>query len=110
MSYASIISGAAKQAQGILAPMVDPDASGVFTLAGTAYTGVIPAPESTMVPTQTGFEYRAVLTIDALKTQFSSVPNPATRPLLTARGATWSLIAVTPADAHYRLTCVPGTA
>lgn len=89
--------------------MVDPDSSGVFTLAGTVYTGVIPAPESTMVPTQTGFEYRAVLTILALKSQFTSAPSAAGRPLLTARGQTWTLIDLKPADAHYQLTCVPGT-
>ncbi len=112
MSYASLISSSAAVAQAILAPMVDPVGSGQFyfnTAPSTLYTGVIPAPETTLVPTATGLEYRASLRIIATRSQFATAPDAETRPKLTAHGETWRLVNVTLSDAHYVLTCVPGS-
>ena len=112
MSYSSILTSSASIAESILAPLADPTGEGVFyfnSAPSTTYTGTIPAPQQLMVPTATGFEYRATLTITATTEQFASAPNAATRPKLTARGATWTLVAVTSAAPHYVLTCVPGS-
>lgn len=112
MSYASLLSSSAAIAQSILAPMADGDGDGVFYFTSgpsTTYTGVIAAPQDVLVPGPTGLEYRATLRITATRAQFASAPNAATRPKLYARGQTWTLVALTPADAHYVLTCVPGS-
>jgi hypothetical protein len=50
-----------------------------------------------------------VLLIALTAAQFTTAPTAATRPKLTARGATWTLTAVKPGPLHYHLTCVPGT-
>lgn len=115
MSYANLLKSSAAIAQAILAPMADGDGDGVFyfnAAPSTTYTGVIAAPQDVLVPGPTGLEYRATLRITATRAQFATPLTPATaatRPKLTARGQTWTLVALTPADAHYVLTCVPGS-
>ena len=112
MSYASLISSSASVAQSILAAMVDPVGDGKFYFNAdptTFYNSIIPAAETSLVPTTTGLEYRASLRITATRSQFATAPNASSRPKLTALGETWTLVNVTLADAHYVLTCVPGS-
>jgi hypothetical protein len=92
--------------------MADGDGDGTFYFTAapsTTYTGVIAAPTDLLVPGPTGLEYRATLRITATRAQFATQPNAAARPKLYARGQTWTLVALTPSDAHYILTCVPGS-
>jgi len=106
MSYASVLAQAAATAQSILAPMADPDGSGTFTLGGTDYTGTMSIFDKVLVPTPNGYEEQRQIKIAATVAQFASVPNPATRPAITARGLTWRLTAVEPGAQFYVLTGV----
>ena len=106
MSYASLLASAAKTAQSILAPMTDPDGSGTFTLAGADYLGTMSIFDKVLVPTPNGMEEQRQIKIAATRAQFSSAPNPATRPLITARGLTWRLTAIEPGAQFYVLTGV----
>lgn len=106
MSYSSLLISAATQAEGILAPLTDPDGSGTFTLSGTTYKGTMAVFEKVLVSTPNGYEEQRQLKVAATRGQFSSTPNPALRPKLTARGLTWTLTAVEPGAHFYILTAV----
>lgn len=95
------LASAALQAESILGETV--------TLAGTDYTGVVEEMENLLPPGAAGYESQRVLLIALTAAQFTTAPTAATRPKLTARGATWTLTAVKPGPLHYHLTCVPGT-
>jgi hypothetical protein len=105
--YTNLLKTAAAQAQGILAPMADPEGSGDFTLGGTTYTGTIAILPHAMVPTLTGMEERREIHITATRAQFATQPNEARRPKFTARGETWTLTSVTPGAQFYHLVGVP---
>jgi len=106
MSYASILAQAAKTAQAVLAPMADPTGSGAFTLGGTAYTGTMSVFDKVLVPTANGMEEQRQIKIAATVAQFATAPNPATRPVIVARGLVWHLTAVEPGAQFYVLTGV----
>lgn len=106
MSYATLLASAAKQAQGILAPMADPEDSGAFTLGGTAYKGTMSIFDKVLVPTPNGMEEQRQIKIAATRVQFATAPNPATRPTIVARGLVWHLTAIEPGAQFYVLTGV----
>lgn len=103
------LQNAAAAAQSIIASMggaATPGASN-FTLAGTAYQGVLQELSATVPGIATGFEVIRELRIVATRTQFAAKPDPAGRPALTALGVTWYLVAVSESPLHYTLTARP---
>lgn len=106
VSYSNILASAAKQAQGILAPMADPEDSGAFTLGGTAYKGTMSIFDKVLVPTPNGMEEQRQIKIAATRVQFATAPNPAPRPVIVARGLVWHLTAIEPGAQFYVLTGV----
>ena len=75
-----------------------------FTLGGATYSGIVDVNEAVMVPTPQGYEPKRGAIITATLDQFAAAPDPATRPLLVARGITYRLVAVRPGPLHYHLT------
>lgn len=112
--FSDQLAAAATEAQSILAPMVDPDANGTFTLAGVTnaldgtanLTGVMSIFDNVAVPTANGFEEQRQIKISATRDQFTAAPDAAARPRLTAKGEQWTLTAVEPGGQFYTLTAV----
>lgn len=106
-AFSTFLATAAATAQTVLTEMAGDDSG--FTIAGDSHTyrGVMEEVESLLPPTGAGYEPRRMLMISATKPQFATAPSAATRPRITARGATWSLTAVKEGPHHYHLTCVP---
>ena len=107
MNLSSILTAAAAQAQTILAPIAEPTGEGEFTLSGADYTGTFNELNETDPLDATGIRRIRILYIFATKAQFDTAPSAATRTTLTAKGATWTLAAVTDLPQHYRLVCKP---
>lgn len=107
MSYASLLSGAAKTAQSILASMADEASDGIFTLSGTSYTGVMHLHRSELVPGPGGLTRVEQLDIVATADQFETAPTAVPRKEMVALGRNWFLVSVVPGAGSYALTCVP---
>lgn len=109
MNLAPVIAHAAKYAQGILAPLGDPAGVGEFTIAGdtTTYVGVLNEFDATDPLDPTGIKNLRYLTIEALRTQFSSAPSASPRKTLTAKGRTWVIQSTTDHPNFYKFTCRP---
>lgn len=86
--------------------MADPSSDGTFTLGGTEYTGTMSIFDKVLVPTANGYDEQRQIKIAATVAQFAAAPNPATRPVIVARGLVWRLIAIEPGAQFYVLTGV----
>ncbi len=106
-SYANLLAGAAKTAQSILAPMSDPDDSGVFTIGGEDYTGVLNLRTVAMEPGPNGLKRIEELEIVATRAQWTTAPEAAPRFGVTALGRSWWCTSVEPAGPCWSLKCVP---
>lgn len=112
--FSNQLSWAAKTAQKVIAPLADPTASGVFTLAGYTnqltndgnFTGTMSIFEKALVATPNGYEEQRQIKIAATVTQFASIPDAAARPRIYARGLNWTLTAVEPGAQFYVFTGV----
>lgn len=107
MDLSPIIAHAAKTAQCVLAPLGDPANDGQFTIAGdsTVYVGVFNEFDATDPLDPTGIKNLRLLTIEALRTQFSAAPSASPRKTLTAKGKTWVIQSTTDHPNFYKFTC-----
>ena len=117
MNLAPIIAHAARTAQGILAPLGDPDGEGEFTVTGDAsaytYVGVFNEFDATDPLDPTGIKQIRLLTIRALKAQKNSAHETALalclkaapRRTLTAKTKSWTIQSVSDQPNFYGVTC-----
>ena len=119
MNLAPIIAHAARTAQGILAPLGDPDGEGEFTVTGDAsaltYVGVFNEFDSTDPLDPTGIRNLRFLSIRVLKAQKNATYEAALaaclkaspRTTLTAKGRLWVIQSTTDQPNFYGVTCRP---
>jgi hypothetical protein len=107
MSLSAILAQAALQAQGILAPLADPDGGGIFTIGVDDFTGVLNLRQIDTQLGPNGVLRVEELTITATAAQFDSTPTFAPRTAVTAYGRDWLITKVDEGGTHHTFTCVP---
>ncbi len=109
MSLYAQLQSASTSAQRTLAQMQGAATASTtnFTLAGTAYQGVINENRVEMPGVGDGIEVIRELQITVTRTQFTAKPDPTTRPTVVALGETWYLTNCGESALHYFLTARP---